>query len=393
MQAIPLIAQEADDLTVFQRTANYVIPANNGPVPDEVRQARKADYTGIRERIQNSTFGFELTMLEKGAAESTHEEVDAVLQPRWDEGGFGIWLGSYVDMFFVDDANAKVRHFLHDKIREKIDDPRDRRAADPQGLSVRLQAQPAGLRLLRDVQPAARAPGRREIQPDRRDHPGRGEAGGRNRVRVRRDRLRHRVRRHDRPAEPDRHPGPRWAAAARQVGGRAAHLPGPDERGLPEPVHHHRPAEPVGAVQHAGLHRAARRLHRPDHRSTCATAAPTTIEPTPEAEDAWVAENQQLAEATLFPTADTWYMGANIPGKPRVFLPNLSFVGPYRAKCDRIAENDYEGFTISDAPGKGPQHDREPVLHARVPRRLRAGQHRAAATWRRAARSRTASSP
>ena len=71
VQAIPLIAREAADLTVFQRTANYVIPANNGPVPDEVRQARKADYAGIRERIQNSTFGFELTMLEKGAAEST----------------------------------------------------------------------------------------------------------------------------------------------------------------------------------------------------------------------------------------------------------------------------------------------------------------------------------
>jgi cation diffusion facilitator CzcD-associated flavoprotein CzcO len=75
----------------------------------------------------------------------------------------------------------------------------------------------------------------------------------------------------------------------------------------------------------------------------------STIEPTPDAESAWVAENQQLAEATLFPTADTWYMGANIPGKPRVFLPNLSFVGPYRAKCDRIADNEYEGFSISTA--------------------------------------------
>ncbi len=66
-----------------------------------------------------------------------------------------------------------------------------------------------------------------------------------------------------------------------------------------------------------------------------------------EAEDAWVAHNQELAEATLFPTADTWYMGANIPGKPRVFLPNLSFVGPYRKKCDDIADNDYEGFAFA----------------------------------------------
>ena len=54
VQAIPLIAEEATDLTVFQRTANYIIPANNGPVPEPVREARKADYAGIRERIQNS---------------------------------------------------------------------------------------------------------------------------------------------------------------------------------------------------------------------------------------------------------------------------------------------------------------------------------------------------
>jgi cyclohexanone monooxygenase len=72
----------------------------------------------------------------------------------------------------------------------------------------------------------------------------------------------------------------------------------------------------------------------------------TTIEATPEAEDAWCLHNQAAAEATLFPTADTWYMGANIPGKPRVFMPNLDFVGPYRAKCDAIAENGWEGFAI-----------------------------------------------
>ena len=71
------------------------------------------------------------------------------------------------------------------------------------------------------------------------------------------------------------------------------------------------------------------------------------IEATQEAEDAWVAHNQELAEGTLFPTADTWYMGANIPGKPRVFMPNLDFVGPYRAKCDEIADKGYEGFAFS----------------------------------------------
>jgi cyclohexanone monooxygenase len=75
-----------------------------------------------------------------------------------------------------------------------------------------------------------------------------------------------------------------------------------------------------------------------------------TIEPAAEAEHAWCVHSQELADATLFPTADTWYTGANIPGKPRVFLPSLDFVGPYRAKCDEIAENGWEGFVIDGVP-------------------------------------------
>ena len=79
-----------------------------------------------------------------------------------------------------------------------------------------------------------------------------------------------------------------------------------------------------------------------------------TIEATPEAEEEWVAHNQELANGTLFPTADTWYMGANIPGKPRVFMPNLDFVGPYRAKCDDIAAGDYPGFAFSATGARAP---------------------------------------
>ena len=79
-----------------------------------------------------------------------------------------------------------------------------------------------------------------------------------------------------------------------------------------------------------------------------------TIEPTTGAEDAWVARNQQVAAATLWGAADSWYVGANIPGKPRVFMPSLEFVGPYRRKCDDIAANGYEGFIISGSREKVP---------------------------------------
>jgi cyclohexanone monooxygenase len=73
----------------------------------------------------------------------------------------------------------------------------------------------------------------------------------------------------------------------------------------------------------------------------------TRIEPDPAAENQWVDHVNEIANATLFPKAGSWYMGANIPGKPRVFMPYAAGVGVYREVCDRVAANDYEGFVLS----------------------------------------------
>jgi cyclohexanone monooxygenase len=72
-----------------------------------------------------------------------------------------------------------------------------------------------------------------------------------------------------------------------------------------------------------------------------------TVEATPAAEEAWVTHVAEVAQATLFPQANSWYIGANIPGKPRVFMPYLGGVGNYRAHCDAVAANAYEGFAIA----------------------------------------------
>ena len=71
------------------------------------------------------------------------------------------------------------------------------------------------------------------------------------------------------------------------------------------------------------------------------------IEATHEAAAAWTEHVQQVAGTTLHPKAASWYMGANIPGKPRVFLPYIGGVGNYRARCDAVAGCGYEGFTVS----------------------------------------------
>jgi cyclohexanone monooxygenase len=74
-----------------------------------------------------------------------------------------------------------------------------------------------------------------------------------------------------------------------------------------------------------------------------------TIEPTQQAEDEWSDHVQEVAHASLFPETATWYMGANVPGKPRVFMPYLGGFAPYREKCDEIAANGYEGFAFDGA--------------------------------------------
>ena len=72
-----------------------------------------------------------------------------------------------------------------------------------------------------------------------------------------------------------------------------------------------------------------------------------TIEATVEAEDAWVAHVDEVGHMTLYPRANSWYMGANIPGKPRIFMPYIGGVGVYRQTCDEIAAKGYEGFVLT----------------------------------------------
>ena len=346
VQSIPLIAGQAADLTVFQRTANYIVPANNGPVPEEVRQARKADYEGIRERIRSSYFGFELYFEEKGALETPDEERNQALQQRWDEGGFGIWLGSYGDIFFVDEANEKVREFLHDRIREKVHDPETAELLVPKGYPFGCKRNPLDsgyfetfnrphvhlvdvkANPIAEITPAGvRLADGTEHEFDAIVYATGFDAmtGPLNRIDIR--------------GRGGRLLREKWAEGPRTYLGLMSHgfpnlftITGPQSpsvlSNMPVSIEQH--VEFIGRIVGDLRERGA-----------------GLIEPTQQAEDDWVAHVAEQAAGTLFPTADTWYMGANIPGKPRVFLPCLDFVGPYRARCDEIADHDYEGFTLS----------------------------------------------
>ena len=71
----------------------------------------------------------------------------------------------------------------------------------------------------------------------------------------------------------------------------------------------------------------------------------TTIEADATAADNWVEHVNSVAEQTLYPTCNSWYLGANIPGKTRVFMPLIGYP-PYAEKCKQVADNNYEGFRL-----------------------------------------------
>ena len=345
VQAIPIIAQEAAALTVFQRTANYILPANHGPVPEDVRQARLADYAGIRERLQSSPFGHELTLLEKGALESTDEEVHEALMERWDRGGFGIWVGGYPDILISDEANAKVREFLHARIKEKVHDPETARMLTPNGYPFGVKRVPLDSGYfetfnlphvhLVDVKsnPIAEITSSgvklqdgTEYELDAIVYATGFDAmtGPLTRIDIRgrggqllRDKWDH---------------GPLTYLGLTVAGfPNLFTITGPQSPSVLSNM-------PVSIEQHVELISTI----LAEVRDRCAT----TIEPSQEAEDAWVEYNAELVRPTLFETADTWYMGANIPGKPRVFMPHFGLVGPYRERCNEMVANGFEGLVF-----------------------------------------------
>ena len=80
---------------------------------------------------------------------------------------------------------------------------------------------------------------------------------------------------------------------------------------------------------------------------SCGEKPHDAIEATEEAEEKWVAHVNEVAQMTLYPRANSWYMGANIPGKPRIFMPYIGGVGAYRRICDEVAAKGYRGFAMT----------------------------------------------
>lgn len=345
IQAIPLIAAQAAQLTVFQRTPNFSVPARNRRLDPVARQAVVDDYPRLREQLRTS-----FTSLGAGdpppvsalAVDAATREAE--YRRRWDEGGTG-YLFAYNDLITDVAANDTAAEFIRRRIRETVHDPDTAARLQPRTFPVGTK------RLCLDTgyyetynRPHVRLVDLRAT-PFRRI-----TAGGIDTTAEHFDvdalvfatgfdavtgaLLRMDIRGRGGVALADK-----WAAGPKMYLGLMA-------AGFPNLFAITGPGSPsvlsnmiVSIEQHvefiAGLLAAMR------------ARGAQVVDADAAAEERWVQHVAEVADTTLYPRAQSWYMGANIPGKTRVFLPYVGGVGPYRKKCAEIAAAGYAGFTLS----------------------------------------------
>jgi cation diffusion facilitator CzcD-associated flavoprotein CzcO len=345
VQAIPVIAQQAKTLTVFQRTPNYCVPARNGKVDPDIVKARKANYDQIKANIRNSYFGFELNFILKSALEAAPEERERVFEEMWDQGGFPFWLGNYQDMFFSKEANEVCAEFLRKKIREIVKDPAVAEKLVPTSHPYGTKRQPLDTNyfdtfnkpnvLLVDViETPIEAITPQGVRTSDNEYAFDILVFGTGFDAMTGPMKRINIRGRDGAALADR-----WADGPQSyLGIMVAGFPnmftitGP---GSPSVLSN----MPVSIEQHVEWIADCIDYMRKNGSAT--------IEATPDAQLAWSAHVADVANTSLMPAANSWYMGRNIAGKPQVFMPYLGGVGPYRQKCAEVAANGYEGFSLA----------------------------------------------
>ncbi|MFW6093805.1 MAG: flavin-containing monooxygenase [Pseudomonadota bacterium] len=341
IQSIPLIAQQAEQLTVFQRTPNYSVPAQNRPLDPDVQREIKARYADLRARnqAQPAGFGADYPRREDSALEVSPEERERRFEEYWQLGGF-MFMGAFSDIGLDMRANELAAEFVRNKIRSIVDDPETAELLCPDTVlgCKRLCADSGYFETynlphvhLVDVSrhPIERlTPGGLVTNGTEYELDAIVFATGFDAMTG--SLLRCDIRGREGLTLQDK-----WSAGPRTYLGLMT-------RGFPNLFMMTGPGSPSvlsnmisSAEQHAEfIARAFEWLEHNEHG---------WIEPEAEAEDAWVETVNLRADATLYPNCNSWYLGANVPGKPRVFMPFVGYAD-YAEHLQAVENHGYEGF-------------------------------------------------
>ena len=342
VQSIPLIAAQAKHLTVFQRTANFSVPAHNAPLdPAEQKQA-KANYAELRENGKSQLLAWDIDPNMKLAADSTPSEIRAECERRWRMGGLYFY-GTFADLLINPESNRVVAEFVCDKVREKVKDPAVAALLTPKSVlgCKRICADTDYFEtynrenvLLVDISKS----GIDEITPDGLSAGGNTYAFDALVFATGFDAMTGSINRVDVRGRAGQKLKDKWAAGPRTYLGLSS-------AGFPNFFIISGPGSPsvltcmiTSIEQHVEFITECMDYLRKNRLAQ--------IEAKVEAEDRWVEHVNEVAGGTLFNSCSSWYLGANVPGKPRIFMPYVGFP-PYVAKCNEVVAKGYEGFALT----------------------------------------------
>ncbi|MFF4873928.1 flavin-containing monooxygenase [Streptomyces sp. NPDC000961] len=349
VQAVPVIAAEATSLTVFQRTPAYVLPARNCPLRAAERSALKAGYPEFREAQRRSRGGTVFAPPTRSALEADEAERTAAYEAAWNEGFLNGMLRTYTDILTDEKANETVAEFVRSKIRSIVTDPATAELLSPRTFPFATKRPCLGT----DYYETYNLP-----------HVGLVDLRTTPIERITRRGIRTSDREYDLDAIIfatgfDALTGSQLAIDIVGKGGtrlRERWAEGPRNHlglvsaGFPNLF------TVLGPLSPSVLTNITVSLEQQvewitDCIDHLLRNGLTEIDVTPSAEADWGTRVADIAARTLYPAVDSWYTGANVPGKPRVFLAYAGGLDRYREECDAVARSGYTGFVLSSSVG------------------------------------------
>ena len=343
IQSIPMFASEAAQLFVFQRTANYTIPARNAPLEADDVKAVKANYESLRARAKTKPAGLDLPIPTRSAIETSPDERTKEYQQRWNSGGV-TFMASFKDLLFDEEANQTAANFVRQKIHEIVKDPETAELLSPTNIigckrlcvdtdywktfnkdSVKLiDVNKTPIEMINEtsivtseeefkVDALVLATGFDAMTGALLNIDVRGRGGARLED--------------------------KWGNGPKSyLGLSIAEFPnlftvtGP---GSPSVLTNMLPS----IEQHVEwISDCLQYMNEHGHRC---------IEAQQDAENEWVKHVNDEADLSLRSTCSSWYVGANIDGKTRVFMPYIGGFPKYIEKCNEVVENNYEGYELT----------------------------------------------
>lgn len=350
IQAIPVIAEQARHLTVFQRTPNFSVPARNAPLDNDWVADFKKHYRAHRRNhklgigsgfgdlnIEPATAPTEMTMRSQFSA----EEAEKILEDAWNRGG-ARFMGAIGDQLIDEESNRFAVEFVHKKIHQIVQDPATAERLCPTNHPI------GSRRICVDTDYYATYNRENVTLVSVKDHPiekitasgvvVNGEEHQLDTLVLATgfDAMTGALSRIDIRGTGGMQLKDKWQAGPRAYLGLAV-------AGFPNLFTVTGPGSPsvlsnmlVSIEQHVDwMIDCLQHMQREGLQ---------VFDTSTEAEDRWVSHVNDVANMTLFPKGGSWYLGANVKGKPRIFMPYAGGVGPYREVCDQVAANQYEGF-------------------------------------------------